>query len=312
MTELASKAIVTRGLTKVYKSLGARPGPSLEDLNLEISQNEVFGFLGRNGAGKTTTIKLLCSLLRPTRGEAFVFGESTRTARARRLIGYLPENPYFYEYLTPRETLDFYGRLQGMKKAAREAEWEKLSALLNLHDIADQRVRSFSKGMRQRLGFAVALVGDPPLLVLDEPMSGLDPMGRRAIRELIVKMRDEKKTIFFSSHVLSDVEQICDRIGILVKGKLSVAGRMKQLLTDKINLVEVVIAGINEAVAKSVAPKSESASTTEGEFRFRVANLDAANELVHETRKHGGHLIEFTPVKESLEDYFVREQGPTS
>ena len=203
-------AISTQNLTKVYRSLGRSAQRSLDSLNLGVGENEVYGFLGRNGAGKTTTIKILCSLLKPTAGEALIFGEKARSRKARRLVGYLPENPYFYEYLTPRETLDFYGRLEGLSAAERAAEWRKLSELLDLGEIAHQRIRGFSKGMRQRLGFAVALVGDPPLLILDEPMSGLDPLGRRHVRELILRLRDEKKTLFFSSHVLGDVQQICE------------------------------------------------------------------------------------------------------
>jgi len=306
-------AIVTRSLTKIYKRQLGRPAvPSLDDLNLDVGENEVFGFLGRNGAGKTTTIKLLCSLLHPTRGEALIMGKSARRPEARRTVGYLPENPYFYEYLTPRETLDFYGRLQGLGARERKDEWEKLSVLLDLGEIGGQRVREFSKGMRQRLGFAVALVGDPAILILDEPMSGLDPLGRRAIRELILMLRDERKTLFFSSHVLGDVEQICDRVGILVKGRLTVQGRLDQLLTSKIEQVEVIASGLNQEAVIEIGAKAVSLRTSEAGHHFRVADLDTANEVVRMLHDCGAKLVEFTPIKESLEDYFMRKQDPHS
>ncbi len=306
-------AIVTKALSKAYrKSFGKPLRFSLDDLNLEVGENEVYGFLGRNGAGKTTTIKLLCSLLHPTRGEAFVMGSNVRTPEARAAIGYLPENPYFYEYLTPRETLDFYGRLQGLSAPAREREWDKLSRLLDLRDIAGQRVREFSKGMRQRLGFAVALVGDPKVLILDEPMSGLDPLGRRAIRELILNVHAEGKTVFFSSHVLGDVQQICDRVGILVQGKLSVQGRVDRLLAEKIEHVEVIAAGLDDTAAAALADTAIATRVSEAGRHFRVADPDAANDLVRAIHARGATLVEFVPVRESLEEYFMRKQEPGS
>ncbi|NIA14122.1 MAG: ATP-binding cassette domain-containing protein [Nitrospiraceae bacterium] len=301
--------IVARGLTKVYKAhLGHPSTPSLDGLDLDIGENEVFGFLGRNGAGKTTTIKLLCSLLRPTSGEAFICGEDVHSRAARRFIGYLPENPYFYEYLTPRETINFYGRLEGLDRNTRQREWDKLSELLDLRDIEGQRVRGFSKGMRQRLGFAVALVGDPEVLILDEPMSGLDPLGRKAIRELILRMRDEKKTIFFSSHVLGDVEQICDRVGILMKGKLMVTGRLDQLLTRHVDRVEVIVTGLSGQPLEDVSAAADSWRDSEAGRHLCVADADAANALVRNVYDRGGALVDFTQVKESLEDYFMRKQ----
>lgn len=306
-------AITTQNLSKTYKAqLGRRIAPSLVGLDLTVRENEVFGFLGRNGAGKTTTIKLLCGLIRPTRGAARIFGEDCKRRESRRLIGYLPENPYFYEYLTPRETLDFYGKLQGLSAAGRAVEWKKLSELLDLGAIADQRVRGFSKGMRQRLGFAVALVGDPKLLVLDEPMSGLDPLGRRSIRELILRMRDEKKTIFFSSHVLGDVEQICDRVGILVKGKLTRHGRIDELLTEKVMMVEVIAARLNDAAIAAITPFATSARTSEAGHHFIVPDLATANKVVKEIHTFDGDLVDFVVVKESLEDYFMRVQEAAS
>ena len=302
-------AIVTQNLTKVYKEVGKATVKSLDGLTLTIEQNEVYGFLGRNGAGKTTTIKILCGLIKPTSGTAAVFGEDVRTPQARRRLGYLPEQPYFYEYLTPRETIDFYGHLQKLSLAERDRQWDKLSELLDLRDIAEQRIKGFSKGMRQRMGFAVALVGDPPLLILDEPMSGLDPIGRRMIRDLIMRCRDEKKTIFFSSHVMGDVEQICDRVSILVKGRLTHRGRIDELLAQNIKVVEVVAADLNDAVRAELTGRAESHRRLDEQDIFTFKDQPTANEAVQRIHQNAGRLVEFSPVRESLEDFFLSQQG---
>lgn len=300
-------AIDTQNLTKVYKSI-RRKAPSLDNLSLTVNEHEVFGFLGRNGAGKTTTIKLLTSLIRPTSGEAHIFGESIRTRASRRLIGYLPEQPYYYEYLTPRETIDFYGELQGLGAADRSREWARLSELLDLGEIADERIRGFSKGMRQRVGFAVALVGDPPLLILDEPMSGLDPVGRRMIRQLILRCRDEKKTVFFSSHVLSDVEQICDRVAILVRGRLVRQGRIDELVGEQTAKCEIALRGLGPETVKRIAAQAESHQRVEELDLFIVSDEAAANAAVRAAHEDGGVLVEMNTLRDSLEDYFMREQ----
>jgi ABC-2 type transport system ATP-binding protein len=302
-------AIVAEKLSKTYKRhLGKKKVHSIDGLDLRVAEGEVYGFLGRNGAGKTTTIKILCSLMRPSSGKASIMGRNVATRRARSHVGYLPENPYFYEYLTPRETIDFYGRLNGLSASQRGAEWEKLSALLDLESIADQRVRGFSKGMRQRLGFAVALVGDPPVVILDEPMSGLDPLGRRLVRELMLRLRDEGKTLFFSSHVLGDVQQICDRVGILVKGRLASEGSIGQLLNGKVKDVEVVASGLKPPLVSTLTAGALATRESESGMHFRIADIATANEYVKVICKHGGTLVEFTPEKDSLEDYFMHHQ----
>ncbi len=301
-------AIETNGLTKIYKGIGRKRAPSLDNLTLSVEEREVFGFLGRNGAGKTTTIKILTSLIRPSAGEARIFGENIRTRQSRRLVGYLPEQPYYYEYLTPKETLDFYGELQGLSAAERANEWARLAELLELHEIAGERIKGFSKGMRQRVGFAVALVGNPPLLILDEPMSGLDPVGRRMIRQLILRCRDEKKTVFFSSHVLSDVEQICDRAAILVRGKLVRQGRIDELRGTTAPQVETAVRGLAPLVAEEMARRAEAHRSVDGLDIFTWPDETAANQAVRDIHTHGATLVEFNPLKETLEDYFMREQ----
>jgi ABC-2 type transport system ATP-binding protein len=281
---------------------------SLQGLDLEIAENEVFGFVGRNGAGKTTTIKLLCGLIHATSGGASLFGEDIGRREARRLVGYMPEQPYFYEYLTPRETLTFYGRLRGLSAAQRQAQWDRVAGLLELEDIADRRIRGFSKGMRQRVGFAVALVGDPPLLILDEPMSGLDPIGRRMIREAILRLRDEGKTIFFSSHVLSDVEELCDRIGMLVEGRLVHHGRVDELPGRRMKEVEVSAEGLDASAATALAARTSGHRRIDQADLFRVADLEAANALTAEIFAAGGRIRALQPLRESLEDFFARIQ----
>ena len=309
---MSSNMIETHNLTKVYRRhLGIGTKASLDSLDLSIEKNEVFGFLGKNGAGKTTAIKILCGLVRPTRGTASICGIDVRKRAARAMVGYLPENPYFYEYLNPKETLAFYGKLKGLSWKERRAERDKLFDLLDLGPIADQRVREFSKGMRQRLGFAVALVGDPSLLILDEPMSGLDPVGRRAIRELILLMSEQKKTIFFSSHVLGDVEQICDRVGILIDGRLSVTGRINELLTRKVDQVEVVARGLPKAIVESIAKQCVQTRSSEQGAHFVLSTIEKANDISYAIQTNGGTLVEFTPLRESLEDYFMRTQAPS-
>jgi ABC-2 type transport system ATP-binding protein len=302
-------AIVTRHLSKTYKGLGKGGKRSLDDLDLEIGAGEVFGFLGRNGAGKTTTIKILCGLLKASSGEAEIFGKDVRSREARAAIGYLPEQPYFYEYLTPRETIEFYGRLRGLSAPERESTWDRLSTVLDLRNIAGQRIKSFSKGMRQRVGFAVALVGDPPLLILDEPMSGLDPVGRRNTRELILRCREEGKTIFFSSHVLSDVELICDRIGILVQGKLTRYGRIDELLGGHVDQMELVARGAPAALAETLSSSALQHHRLEELDIFVLKDAEAANTAIRLLQAAGAEAVSLNPIKVRLEDYFMQEQA---
>ncbi|PCJ53745.1 MAG: ABC transporter [Candidatus Hydrogenedentota bacterium] len=296
-------------LSKTYRShIGVKSRPVLDNLSLNVKENEIYGFLGKNGAGKTSTIKILCGLIRPSSGSAKILGESVRKRTARQHIGYLPENPYFYEYLTPKETISFYAKLEGMTRAERSRRWDELSEILDLRGIADQRVRGFSKGMRQRLGFAVTLVSDPKVLILDEPMSGLDPMGRHMIREIILHLKEQKKTIFFSSHILADVEQICDRIGMLIDGRLQAEGNISDLLSRKVNQVELIARAIPDSLVEEIRVMADTSRESEDGVHFQLPNLDAANQAARRIQQEDGVLVEITPIKESLEDYFVREQ----
>lgn len=226
---MTQPAIEIEDLTKHYKKGISKKVFALEGLNLEIQQGEIFGFVGPNGAGKSTTIKLIMNLLFPTRGRVRIMGKEASHASARREVGYLPENPSFYDHLTGEEFLLFAGSLVGMKGRELRERTQELLELVGLTHAGKMRIRKYSKGMMQRLGIAQALVGNPQLMVMDEPMSGLDPLGRTEVVRLILNLRDQGKTLFFSSHILHDVETICDRVGILVKGRLTYLGNPSQL-----------------------------------------------------------------------------------
>jgi len=298
----------TEGLSKRYPSLKRKNIFAVKDLSIEIKKGEVFGFLGRNGAGKTTTIKMICGLLIPTSGKIWINGIEGSSPESRKSLGYLPEQPYFYEYLTPEETINFYCKLRGMGSKDFSKEWERLSEILELKEISKIRIRNFSKGMRQKIGFAIALVGDPEFLILDEPMSGLDPIGRRHIRELILSLRDSGKTIFFSSHVLSDVEQLCDRVGVLTRGRLVAMGDIKEVLSQEISSVDVVFKKCPEILINEFSNSGHLIRRWEDYVHFKFDNMEVANSAVHRALEEFAKLVEFAPQKESLEEFFVRMQ----
>ena len=222
--------IQTFELKKSYKTdIGQKPFVALDGVSLSIEEGEVFGFLGPNGAGKTTTIKIIMGLIRPTSGTSQLFGKEITDLATRSQIGFLPETPSFYEYLTGFEILSFYGKLCGLPKDEIKTRALDLLKQVGLESAAHRQLRKYSKGMLQRIGIAQALLSDPALVILDEPMSGLDPLGRREMRDIILKLKSEGKTIFFSSHIIHDVEMICDRIGILARGKLLCMGRIDEI-----------------------------------------------------------------------------------
>jgi ABC-2 type transport system ATP-binding protein len=225
--------IMTGQLTKVYDlGLGQAPFKALEGLDLTVQEGEIFGFLGPNGAGKTTTIKILMGLIHPTSGMATLLGCPINNIQTRSKIGFLPESSHFYEYLTASEILTFYGRLFDIPKETIKERTLALLKQVGLESAAHLQLRKFSKGMLQRIGIAQALINDPELIILDEPMSGLDPIGRKEMRELILNLKTQGKTVFFSSHITHDIEMICDRVGILVGGRLLRIGGLSELLPD--------------------------------------------------------------------------------
>jgi ABC-2 type transport system ATP-binding protein len=310
-------AIETHELSKDYFAGFWRPRPyrALDSLSLSVEQGEVFGFLGPNGAGKTTTLKLLMQLVFPTSGGASILGRPVGDLAVKRRIGYLPENPYFYDHLTAEELLVYFAGLFGYRGAERS---QRVSRLLDDVGLGAERrlqLRKFSKGMIQRVGLAQALVNDPEVVFLDEPMSGLDPLGRRDVRSLILRLRDEGRTVFFSSHILSDAETLCSRVAIVARGRLMASGSLSDLLAQQLQGWEIVIDGLDDAPATTaVDPTADTVLTPRkvtriGEGRYTIEIGAASDPLraVSALVSGGGRLISINPLRETLEDVFVRQ-----
>ncbi|MEP7342946.1 MAG: ABC transporter ATP-binding protein [Acidobacteriota bacterium] len=302
-------AIEIENLTQDYATgfWRKRPVRALDALNLRVEAGEVFGLLGPNGAGKTTTFKILMGLIRPTAGEARILGSGVGDVKTRARVGYLPEQPYFYDYLTAREFLLYCGALCDMPRMLAAERADELLGQMSLTDSASKPLRKFSKGMLQRLGIAQALIHDPEVLFLDEPMSGLDPLGRREVRDLIVGLRAQGKTIFFSSHILTDVEAMCDRVAILNRGRLIESGKLSDILKSRGNEIEAVVIGVNEQVLAELRSFAVEVTPTPEGARVWLNDDRAVGRLLELTHQAGGRLVSINPVRESLEDLFVRE-----
>ncbi len=280
---------------------------ALDHLDLTVEEGEVFGFLGPNGAGKTTTLKILMSLLRPTSGGARILGEPADSVTMRRRIGYLPENPYFYDYLTAEELLIYVGRLFGLRGSELSL---KVSGLLESVSLAQARklqLRKFSKGMIQRIGIAQAIINDPRVVFLDEPMSGLDPLGRREVRQVIVGLKSLGVTVFFSSHILPDVEALCDRVAIVNRGRLQAAGALHEILQVKIEGHEIILAGASPAVAGQLGRISDQVTTLGDRLYLKAIDQSQVSAVLSCALSQGAELISVNPIRPSLEDYFFRE-----
>ena len=301
--------IRTAGLTKVFVSDWKRTRTTAVDrLDLEVGAGEIFGFLGPNGAGKTTTLKLLLGLLRPSGGSAEILGEDPRGLAHRDRLGYLPENPYFYDYLTGREFLDFCGRLCGLAGSVRRERIGRLLALVGVEEAADLRLRRYSKGMLQRIGLAQALVNDPQLLILDEPQSGLDPAGRKQVRDLILELRRQGRTILFSSHILADAEMICDRVGIMSRGRLVASGRLDELLRARVRGVEFQAEGLAAPARDALRGRAAIFLEEGSRVQFTLPGDETqVPEVLALIAAAGGRLVALAPQRETLEDVFLRE-----
>jgi ABC-2 type transport system ATP-binding protein len=299
-------AIETFALEKTYLAgfWRKRPKTALKPLTLTVPEGEVFGYLGPNGAGKTTTLKLLLGLIFPSGGSAKVLGADWRDPRVRAQIGFLPEQPYFYDYLTANELLDYYAQLSRLDARERRRRIPAALSRVGLAESGHTQLRKFSKGMLQRVGIAQAIIHDPKLVFLDEPMSGLDPVGRREIRDLIQSLKDEGKTVFFSTHILSDAEALCDRVAVLHKGELRGVGVVQDLLARFSGKVEIIWDG--PAALAAVQALSSECHCTGDSIRAVLPQeqLDAAIDAVRHAR---ARLMSVTPVRASLEDYFLEK-----
>jgi ABC-2 type transport system ATP-binding protein len=301
-------AIETFGLQKHYE-VGfwkKRRKDALKPLTFDVREGEIFGYLGPNGAGKTTTLRLLMGLVYPSAGSARILGCDLFDREMKRQIGFLPEQPYFYDHLTARELLNYYAQLSGVDAKSRNKKVEAVLARVGLADSASIQLRKFSKGMLQRVGIAQAIVHDPKLVLLDEPMSGLDPIGRREVRDLIQELNEGGKTIFFSTHILSDAETLCDRVAVLNKGELRGIGVVADLAREVTGNVEVAWLG---ATANSGIEKLGGRIHGSGDaFRAILLekNQDAAIDSI---RRTSSKLVSITPVRATLEDYFLAKLG---
>ncbi len=299
--------IEIQNLTKDYE-VGfwrKRKVRALDGLSLEVDQGQIFGFLGANGAGKTTTLKLLMRLIFPTGGSAKILGHDINDVSMHARIGYLPENPYFYDYLTAREFLNYCGKLFGGGKQI-EARTEELLTRVNLDQKSwDRQLRKFSKGMLQRVGLAQSLVNDPEIVFLDEPMSGLDPVGRREVRDLIGALRSEGKTVFMCSHILSDIEVLCDNVAILKGGRLAHAGSLNDLRARETNAIEVIASDADAETLKANLSIDAEVSTTASGLRIQVGDEKDVDDVITALRKANGKLVSVQPVRQSLEELFM-------
>lgn len=280
---------------------------ALDNLSLSVNRGEIFGFLGANGAGKTTTLKLLMRLIFPTAGSARILGHDIRDISMHSRIGYLPENPYLYDYLTAREFLDYCAQIFGFSSPERRMRTTEMLARVKLDEKRwDTQLRKFSKGMLQRVGLAQSLINDPEIVFLDEPMSGLDPVGRREVRDLIASLRVEGKTVFMCSHILSDIEVLCDRVAILKRGRLSQIGHLDELRqrTDDRNRMEVFASGTDASTLVKHLPSMEIAPTARG-LRIEIADENEVDQVLAALRQAGGKLISVQPLKQSLEELFL-------
>jgi len=303
-------ALDIRGLAKTYRTglFRKKTRAALKGLDLTVERGEILGYLGPNGSGKTTTLKILMGLVFPDAGSATVLGSELRGARWRHRVGYLPEQPYFYDYLSAREYLDYAGRLFGMAAGARRDRATRLLELVGLRRSAGVPLRRFSKGMMQRVGIAQALINDPELVILDEPMSGLDPIGRRLVRDIILGLKAQGKTVLFSTHILSDAEALCDRVALLRGGELLRVGGLADILGSDVSHMEILVAGLGPEAVERLAPALRASHALGERWRLEAGEASVPA-IVQGVEQAGGRILSIQPVRQSLEDYFIKEMG---
>ncbi len=298
--------IRTQGLAKTYRTgFWMRAVEAVKGVDLEVREGEIFGFIGPNGAGKTTTMKMITGLIMPTSGEAWIHDLPVSDPTSRKRLGFLPEGTFFHDYLTGREFLDFHGALLGLPRELRRERIPQLLKRVGIPDAADLQIRRYSKGMRQRAGLAQALIGDPDLVILDEPMSGLDPLGRKDVRDVILLLRDEGKTVFFSSHILQDAEVICDQVAIILHGRIVTQGYLDELLGQETDGFEMVVEGIDGQMFEELKAHARRAVVQGPRFLFEFAVEDEAELALDRVRAAKGRIRSFLPRRKSLEDLLV-------
>jgi ABC-2 type transport system ATP-binding protein len=296
------------GLEKTFrKPFTGRRVPAVRGVAFEVTRGEIFGFLGPNGAGKTTTIKMLMGLIAPTSGRIEILGVPGPAPDVMAKVGFLAENPYVYPYLTPREFVELCGRLSGLRGGHLRERTARVIERVGMSGAIDRPAHTLSKGMLQRVGLAAALVHDPELLVLDEPMSGLDPVGRKEVRDLIVEEKQRGRTVFFSTHILGDVETLCDRVCILRQGQVVVAGALKDLLAEDKRKSEVIVGGGSESLRAELTAMAIATRELGGELWMEVEGEAGVRAVVEKALAGGATLQSVTRKREKLEDLFVRE-----
>lgn len=299
--------IVVEGLQKTFvQGFFRKRVEAVKSVSFDVRRGEVFGFIGPNGSGKTTVIKMLTGLIAPTGGRATLFGEPIPSARARARIGFSPENPYIYPYITPREFVEMCGALSGLRGAALRDRAMAALGRTGVAYAADRPARALSKGMQQRTSIAAAIVHDPELLILDEPMSGLDPVGRKEIRDLILEEQSRGRTVFLSTHILADVESICERVTVLKKGEVVVSGTLRELLGAEVLHTDIVVDGLSAELAAALVADGLRVSTRGVHALIEVEDTSRANAVLRRLVEAGVEIVEVSPKRENLEDLFMR------
>jgi ABC-2 type transport system ATP-binding protein len=305
---MAQIALELKGVSKTFRSgFAMRAVQALKGVNLTIQKGEIFGYLGPNGAGKTTTLKIIVGIIFPSSGYIRVLSQRPSDVAVRQRIGFLPESPYFYEYLNAQEFLDFYARLFAIPLGVRRERIRRLLKTVGLERKASEPLRRFSKGMLQRIGIAQALINDPELIILDEPMSGLDPLGRAQIREIIQRLKEEDKTVIFSSHIIPDVEAIADRVGIIVDGKIRDVGNIDDLLGTRVQSVEITVRGIDAKLTSRLAAKAAVKRIVGDHTVLVVDGPEPVNEVIDAIRAGKGTIESVEPIRMTLEDLVLSQ-----
>src|SRR5438874_7026668 len=306
-TAIPEIVLKTEALRKTFRvGFWGRPVTAVDHLDLEVRKGEIFGFLGPNGAGKTTTLKILMGLIYPTSGRAWILERKVGDVGVKHQVGFLPEAPYFYDYLSAEEFLLFYGQLFGLGGQRLSELITMLLSVVGLSDARSLQLRKFSKGMLQRVGIAQALINDPKIVFLDEPMSGLDPIGRREVRDLILLLKKEGKTVFFSTHILNDVEVLCDKVAVLNRGKLIGSGHLTDLISQEVSHIEIVVSNINFETVSQAVGSSAKISHSGMTLRLELRADTPLAPLVTRIENAAGKVLAINPVRQTMEDYFFK------